>query len=108
VVVIQLLGSLAAYTEKRRDLTKAKHGSRRLRTSRTLLGGLKLSAMRRIAGVLCWIVGVPLILLGLLLALPHMDKVFSGSLPSWPEILAAAVFFSGVGACAGGKKLLER
>jgi hypothetical protein len=49
-----------------------------------------------------------LILLGLLLALPHMDKVFSGSLPSWPEILAAAVFFSGVGACAGGKKLLER
>ena len=64
--------------------------------------------MRQIAGVLCWIVGVPLIILGLLLALPYIGEVFSGAFPSWPEILASAIFFLGVGACAAGRKLLEK
>lgn len=71
--------------------------------------------MKRMLGIACYVVGVPLIVLGLLIALPYAlggDLFEGGALNPFAgihlgEVISSILFFSGAGACWAGKRLWE-
>lgn len=72
--------------------------------------------MKQALGVMCYVAGVPLIVLGLLVALPYAFRgdLFQGGALNplagldWGEVVASALFFTGAAACWAGRSLLRR
>lgn len=63
--------------------------------------------MKALLAVVCFVVGVPLVALGLVLSLPFMGDAFSGQFPSPAELAVSVPFWVGVAACVGGKRLWD-
>ena len=63
--------------------------------------------MKKTLGVVCFVVGVPLVGVGLMLSLPYLAVIARGQVPSVAEVLVSVPFWIGTFACVTGKMLVQ-